>query len=318
MGDDSRKADTEVFGHEHPEITGEIVAHVSCVKHTYSDATVVSLCGLGLAVARGERAVVLGPNGSGKSTLLYHLLGLLRPDEGAVRVFGKDPAREWAQVSRRIGVVLQNVDEQILAPTVFDDVAFSPRNYGYPEDQVKTMVEQAMAWLGIAPLREKVPHYLSGGEKRKVALAGALVLQPELLILDEPFEGLDPSARNELIALLNRLHKERGTTMIVTTHDINTVPLFADAVHMMVAGEGIVDQGTPRRIFSRSSLLARSNLEQPVLAQLFESLRECGLDLGHPLTVEEATDALIHWLQQAGAPVGPFHPTENPKGLEEL
>ncbi len=301
---DSRKADADLFGHEHPELEGEIVAHVSCVKHTYSDATVVSLCGLGLAVARGERAVVLGPNGSGKSTLLFHLLGLLRPDEGAVRLFGKDPAREWTQISRRVGVVLQNVDEQILAPTVFDDIAFSPRNYGYPESQVQTMVEQVMAWLGITHLRDKVPHYLSGGEKRKVALAGALVLQPELLIMDEPFEGLDPRARGELITLLNRLHDERGTTMIVTTHDINTVPLFADAVHIMVAGEGIVERGAPHRIFSRAALLARSNIEPPVLAQLFQSLRECGLDLGHPLTVEEATETLTRWLRLLTAPAG--------------
>ena len=301
---DDRKADAELFGHEHPELEGEIVAHVSCVKHTYSDATVVSLCGLGLAVARGERAVVLGPNGSGKSTLLYHLLGLLRPDEGAVRLFGKDPAREWPQISQRVGVVLQNVDEQILAPTVFDDIAFSPRNYGYPEGQVQAMVEQVMAWLGLTHLRDKVPHYLSGGEKRKVALAGALVLQPELLIMDEPFEGLDPRARGELITLLNRLHDERGTTMIVTTHDINTVPLFADAVHIMVAGEGIVERGAPHRVFSRAALLARSNIEPPILAQLFQSLRECGLDLGHPLTVEEATEMLTRWLRQPTAPAG--------------
>ncbi|MCC7354418.1 MAG: ATP-binding cassette domain-containing protein [Anaerolineae bacterium] len=299
-----RQADAEVFGHEHPELAGEIVAHISCVKHTYSDATVVSLCGLGLAVAKGERAVVLGPNGSGKSTLLFHLLGLLRPDEGAVRLFGKDPAREWAQVSQRVGVVLQNVDEQILAPTVFDDVAFSPRNYGYPEGQVQTMVEQVMAWLGITHLRDKVPHYLSGGEKRKVAMAGALVLQPELLIMDEPFEGLDPRARSELIALLNRLHSERETTMIVTTHDINTVPLFADSVHIMVAGEGIVERDAPHRVFSRAALLARSNIEPPVLAQLFQSLRECGLDLGHPQTVVEATEMLTRWLQKPTAPAG--------------
>lgn len=306
-GDREMNTETEPFGHRHPEVKGEIIAHVSCVEHTYGDATTVSLCGLDFVVVRGERAVVLGPNGSGKSTLLYHLLGLLRPDRGMVRLFGQDPARAWSRLSHRVGVVLQNVDEQILAPTVFDDIAFSPRNYGYREAEVKAMVEQAMEWLGISHLRDKVPHYLSGGEKRRVALAGALVLQPELLILDEPFEGLDPRARDELIGLLNRLHRERGTTMIVTTHDINTVPRFADAVHIMVAGEGIVDRGTPQRIFSRAALLHRSNIEPPILAQLFQSLRECGLDLGHPLTVEEATEALTRWLRQ------PLAPPESPE-----
>ncbi len=301
------KPEGETFDHAHPEVQGEVVAHVSCVEHTYSDATTVSLCGLDFVVVRGERAVVLGPNGSGKSTLLYHLLGLLRPDRGVVRLFGQDPAREWSRLAPRVGVVLQNVDEQILAPTVFDDIAFSPRNFGYPEAQVKEMTEQTMAWLGISHLRDKVPHYLSGGEKRRVALAGALVLQPELLILDEPFEGLDPRARDELIGLLNRLHQERGTTMIVTTHDINPVPRFADSVHIMVAGAGIVERGTPQRIFSRAALLHRSHIEPPILAQLFQSLRECGLDLGHPLTIEEATEALLRWLRQ------PLTPPESPE-----
>jgi len=127
----------------------------------------VSLCGLDFAVTAAQRVVVLGPNGSGKSTLLYHLLGLLRPDEGLVRLFGHDPAQHWSAVRERVGVVLQNVDEQILAPTVFDDIAFSPRNYGRSEDEVEALVDKVMSDLNIAHLRAKVPHYLSGGEKRK-------------------------------------------------------------------------------------------------------------------------------------------------------
>ncbi len=281
--------------HGHPEVKGEIVAHVSCVRHTYADKTVVSLCGLDFVVTRGQKAVILGPNGSGKSTLLYHLLGLLKPDEGSVSLFGKDPARDWGELSRRVGVVLQNVEEQLLAPTVYDDIAFSPRNYGHSEDQVREMVERAMEWLEISHLQDKVPHDLSGGEKRKVALAGALVLQPEMLIMDEPFEGLDPKARDDLISLLNRLNAEKGTTLIVTTHDVDTVPRFADAVFMLVAGGQIVQRGTHERIFSRADLLARSNVEPPVLSQLFDSLRQCGLDLGHPMTVEEAASALMSW-----------------------
>ncbi len=291
------------FDHVHPEAQGEIIAHVSCIRHTYSDATTVSLCGLDFAVTAAQRVVVLGPNGSGKSTLLYHLLGLLRPDEGLVRLFGHDPAQHWSAVRERVGVVLQNVDEQILAPTVYDDIAFSPRNYGRSESEVKALVEKVMSDLNITHLRDKVPHYLSGGEKRKVALAGALVLEPELLIMDEPFEGLDPKSRDELIALLNRLHEAKHVSFIMTTHEVEIVPQLADSVYMLVQGGGIAERGTPRRLFSHADVLARSNIEPPVLARLFDTLRDCGLDVGEPpLTVDEAAEQLVAWASSAVSP----------------
>jgi len=298
---DYHTEDEEPFDHVHPEAKGrQIIAHVSCVRHTYSDATTVSLCGLDFIVTAAQRVVVLGPNGSGKSTLLYHLLGLLRPDEGVVRLFGHDPAQHWSAVREKVGVVLQNVDEQILAPTVYDDIAFSPRNYGRPETEIKALVEKVMDDLHITHLRAKVPHYLSGGEKRKVALAGALVLQPELLIMDEPFEGLDPKSREELIALLNNLHQTRHVSFILTTHEVDIVPQLADSVYILVPGGGIVERGTPRRLFSRADVLERSNIEPPVLAKLFETLRDCGLDVGGaPLTVEEAAERLIVWARHA-------------------
>jgi cobalt/nickel transport system ATP-binding protein len=295
------EGEDEPFDHVHPEAMGQqIIAHVSCVSHTYSDATTVSLCGLDFVVTAAQRVVILGPNGSGKSTLLYHLLGLLRPDEGLVRLFGHDPAQHWSAVREKVGVVLQNVDEQILAPTVYDDIAFGPRNYGRTEDEVKALVEKVMSDLNITHLRDKVPHYLSGGEKRKVALAGALVLEPELLIMDEPFEGLDPKSRDELIALLNRLHETKHVSFILTTHDVDIVPQLADSVYMLVQGGEIVEHGTPRRLFSRADVLARSNIEPPVLARLFETLRDCGLDVGgSPLTVNEAAERLVVWARRA-------------------
>jgi cobalt/nickel transport system ATP-binding protein len=290
------------FDHVHPEVTGkEVIAHVSCVRHTYSDATRVSLCGLDFVVTAAERVVILGPNGSGKSTLLFHLLGLLKPDEGLVRLFGHDPVEHWSAIREKVGVVLQNVDDQILAPTVYEDIAFSPRNYGRSQAEIRELVGKVMEDLNIAHLRDKVPHYLSGGEKRKVALAGALVLEPRLLIMDEPFEGLDPRAREELIALLNGLHENKGISFILTTHDVDIVPQLADSVYMLVHGGEIVERGTPRRLFSRADLLARSNIEPPVLAQLFETLRECGLDVGGPpLTVDEAAERLMNWASRAG------------------
>lgn len=289
---------------QNPAASGnDPVVRVSCVRHTYPDRTIVHLCGLEFVVERGQRVVILGPNGCGKSTLLFHILGLLEPQEGAVAVFGVDPARHFNRIRERVGVLLQNVDEQILAPTVWDDVSFSPRNYGYPEAEVDAMVEAALERVGITHLRHKICHYLSGGEKRKVALAGALVLQPELLVLDEPFEGLDPASRADLVELLNQLARDHGITMVTATHDINVVKAMADVVYVLVRGGEIVAHGTPDEVFREPELLRASHLEPPVLAELFARLEEHGLSLGRPLTVEEAAKALLDWSTRLRAPV---------------
>jgi len=273
--------------------SGKEIIKVSCVKHIYPDRTEVYLCGLDFVVHEGERVVILGPNGSGKSTLLHHLLGLLEPHEGLVRVFGHNPAKEYEKIRSRIGVLLQDVNDQIIAPTVWDDVAFCPRNFGLSEQEVGQMVERALNQVGIAHLRDKICHYLSEGERRKVALAGALVLQPELLILDEPLEGLDPKSRTDLISLFNQLHSLGGITIVMTTHDVNLVSHFADSVYMLVKGGEIVSRGSPRDLFANTERFFSSSLDPPLLAALFKRLQEEGLQLGIPLTVEEAVKEIM-------------------------
>jgi len=269
-------------------MTDDIAVRVSCVRHVYADRTQVHLCGLDFVVQKGQRVVILGPNGSGKSTLLYHILGLLEPNEGDVSVFGVNPARSFNKIRERVGVVLQNVDEQILAPTVWDDVSFSPRNYGYPEREVDRMVDAVLEEVGIAHLRDKVCHLLSGGEKRKVALAGALVLSPELLVMDEPFEGLDPASKSDLSALLNELHTKNGMTMVTATHDVHAVPDLADVVYVLVAGGEITARGSVEDIFADAARLKASNIEPPQIVELFQRLDEEGLNLGRPSSVEDA------------------------------
>ena len=291
---------------------GDSIVRVSCVRHTYPDRTIVHLCGLDFVVERGQRVVILGPNGCGKSTLLFHILGLLEPQEGEVRVFGTDPAHHFNRIRERVGVLLQNVDEQIIAPTVWDDVSFSPRNYGYSDAEVDSKVERALERVGISHLRHKVCHYLSGGEKRKVALAGALVLEPELLVLDEPFEGLDPASRADLVALMNQLHRDHGVTLVTATHDVNVVQAMADVVYVLVRGGEIVAHGTPDVVFRDPQLLRNSNLEPPVLAELFQRLEQQGLDLGRPLSLDDASRAILDWsarqarlLRLASPPLAP-------------
>ncbi len=271
----------------------EAAVRVSCVRHTYPDRTQVHLCGLDFVVERGQRVVILGPNGCGKSTLLFHILGLLEPQEGEVSVFGVSPARQFERIRERIGVLLQNVEEQIIAPTVWDDVSYSPRSYGHGDAEVEKRVTAALEKVGIAHLRHKVCHHLSGGEKRKVALAGALVLDPELLVLDEPFEGLDPASRSELVALLNRLNREHGVTLVIATHDVNVVSQMADFVYVLLRGGEIVKHGSPAEIFGDPEMLRRSNIEPPVLDELFQRLEREGLALGHPHSIEEAARLLL-------------------------
>ncbi len=280
----------------------EPIVTVSCLKHTYPDTTEIHICGLDFIVNRGERIVILGGNGSGKTTLLYHILGLLVPDEGNVSVFGVNPATSYNTIRERIGVLLQNVDEQILSPTVGDDISFSPRNYGYGNEEIETMIAQVMSELGIGHLRDKICHYLSGGEKRKVALAGALVMRPELLILDEPFEGLDSRSRGELVTLLNKQNRE-GMTIVMSTHDLNLVASFADRAYVLSKGQGVIAAGTPAEIFMQADALRSANIDPPLLTELFLKLREKGLAVDVPTHMEQAVNDLVR-LMKSGSGSG--------------
>ncbi len=270
----------------------ETIVTVSCLKHIYPDTTEIHICGLDFVVKRGERVVVLGGNGSGKTTLLYHILGLLAPNEGKVAVFGVNPSGRYNDIRERIGVLLQNVDDQILSPTVWDDISFSPRNYGLGKKESSHMVEQVMDELGIRHLRDKICHYLSGGEKRKVALAGALVMRPELLILDEPFEGLDSRSRTELVALLNKRNGE-GMTIVMSTHDLNLVSGFADRVYVLAKGHGVITAGTAADIFLQVEALKASNIDPPILTELFLKLRDQGVPVDVPVHVDQAVSDLV-------------------------
>ncbi|HUT74039.1 MAG TPA: energy-coupling factor ABC transporter ATP-binding protein [Armatimonadota bacterium] len=275
----------------------ERIVKVSCIRHVYPDRTAVHLCGLDMVVDRGDRVAIVGPNGGGKSTMLHHIIGLLRAHEGEVDVFGVDPARDYARIRERVGVVLQNAEEQIIAPTVRDDVSFSPRNYGYPSARVREMVDEVLAELGIAHLADRVCHYLSGGEKRKVALAGALVTRPELVILDEPFEGLDPRSKHEMIDLLNHLHDEHGLSIVYTTHEVNIVPLVSNRVYV-VCRDGVIFEGTPEQTFAQRELLEKVGLEQPTLAELSYLLGRLGVKLDLPSGVADAARMIADALSQ--------------------
>ena len=265
----------------------EHLIKVHCLRHIYPDKTEVNICGLDFVVKPGERVVVLGPNGAGKTTLLSHILGLLKPVEGQVEVLGMQPHKHFNQVRKHIGVVFQNVDEQIIGHRVLDDIAFSLRNEGFSRQQVEEKVGEIAAMLGIEDILNKIPHYLSGGQKKKVALAGAISMMPEILILDEPFNGLDPKSKDEMIDLLNRLNQEKGITLVITTHDINIVPDIADIIYVINKGS-IVTKGSLNEVFGQADLLREANLQLPVLMELFDRLRKKGYSLELPANLDDA------------------------------
>ena len=269
----------------------DTVIEIHCVEHTYLGGVRVDLCGVNFKVQRGQRIAVLGPNGSGKSTLLKHILGILKPTKGSVAVFGEDPSRHYDRIRNKIGAVMQNADEQLIGPTVFDDIAFAPLNFGFSREDTRRRVEAMLQALEITHLRDRLPHYLSGGEKRKVALAGALVFSPELLILDEPLEGVDYTSRQEISAFLRKLHAETGMTIISTMHDMDLVSELADAGYVMQEGGRLDLYGSITELFFEHDL-SRYNLAPPAIAQLITLLNQRGKALPRTLNLRALADAL--------------------------
>lgn len=239
-----------------------------------------------LRIAPGERVALLGGNGSGKTTLLRLVAGLMSPLSGELRVFGVRPDRAFDAVRDRLGLLMQHAEDQLIAPTVEDDVAFTPRNLGWSEERVMAEVDRMLEELEIEPLRRRVIHDLSGGERVRVALAGALITCPELLLLDEPFEHLDPATRQELVGLMRRL-AERGVAILLSTHQIQLVPQAADRLYVLAPGGRLAMHGTPGEVFGLPQELRSLRIEPPVLWELFARL---GLPM--PGSLDEAVRVL--------------------------
>ena len=242
----------------------------------------MALDGLSLAVGRGRRLAVLGPNGAGKSTLLLHLNGTLKPHEGEVLLDGEAGSYSRAGLSRwrrRVGLVLQEPDDQLFAATVTEDVSFGPLNLGLGEAETRERVAEALAALGIAELAERATHMLSFGQKKRVAIAGAIAMRPEVLLLDEPVAGLDHQGARRLLAALGTL-SAAGTTLVFTTHDVDLAWAFADEVALFDAGR-VVRFGPAAEVLADRVALARAGLEPPLLLELGFRTREEAL-AGHP------------------------------------
>ena len=260
---------------------------------TAEGAAPTVLDGLTLSVRRGEFVAVLGHNGSGKSTLAKHFNAILLPSGGKVYVDGMDTCDEnlLLDIRRRVGMVFQNPDNQIVASVVEEDVAFGPENLGVPSEEIRARVDSALAAVGMTEYARHAPHLLSGGQKQRVAIAGVLAMRPECIVLDEPTAMLDPAGRREVLDTVKRLNREQGITVVLITHHMDEA---AQADRLIVMHDGhIMADDSPEQVFQNVDGLRSLGLEVPEPVALLYELRQNGVDVSlTALTVDECAGVL--------------------------
>nr|DAV46598.1 MAG TPA: STRUCTURAL MAINTENANCE OF CHROMOSOMES PROTEIN [Caudoviricetes sp.] len=272
------------------------IIEVKNVTYEYTDEekTFAAVKNLSLNIERGSFTVILGHNGSGKSTLAKMLNGLNKPTSGDVFADGintKDEKTE-IEVKRKVGMVFQNPDNQIIASIVEEDVAFGPENLGIPPKEIEKRVEDALKAVDMWEFRKSTPHHLSGGQKQRIAIAGIIAMQPECLVLDEPTAMLDPKGRAEIISTLHRLNRDMGITVVLITHYMEEAE-NADRVIVMNDGEIIADD-KPKVIFSDVERLKKVGLDVPQTAELLYNLKKNGFAVDtHALSIKEAAEQII-------------------------
>ena len=272
-----------------------VIDHLS---HTYfdgatSNAALKDVC---LDIREGEFLSVIGHTGCGKTTLVQHLNGLLLPTSGKVLVDGLDTAekKQRPQIRALVGMVFQYPEYQLFADTVREDVAFGPRNMKLSEDEIALRVSEAMTMVGLSmeEVAEKAPFELSGGEKRRAALAGILAMQPKYLVLDEPMAGLDPQGRQNILAMLEKLRTDTGCSIIMVSHSMEDVARHADRILVMNHGE-VMYLDTPRAVFSHSDELAEMGLSLPAPCRVAALLRSKGIDAPADVCTREDLEAFL-------------------------
>lgn len=265
------------------------------LTYTYPDGT-KALDNVNFSVEKGENIALLGPNGAGKSTLLHHFNGLHMPTSGKVYVLEKEVTRKnLDEIRQKVGLVFQDPDDQLFARTVSQDIAFGPTNLGLPKSEVEQRVKWAIEVTELQGLENKAPQNISTGQKKRAALAGVLAMKPQVIVLDEPMANLDPRTASKILTLLLQLNKELGLTLIIATHDVDLVPLFADEICILNKGQ-IVLQGKPQEVFSQADVLRSMDLRLPRITHLFEILSKRNqllTDKQYPLTIGEARREIL-------------------------
>lgn len=272
----------------------KIVLKTDNLNYIYHDG-VHAIKDINIKINEGEKVAIMGPNGAGKSTLFLHFNGLKEPDSGNIEVDGEKMVynkKELLEIRQKVGIVFQNPNDQLFAPSVEEDVAFGPMNLGLPIEEVEKRTAEALELVEMSDSKDKPPHHLSGGQQKKVAIAGIIAMRPEIMILDEPTAGLDPQGVDQILEILNKLNEE-GMTIVISSHDVEMINDFAD--HIFVLKEGkIIGDGTPDEIFSNHELLEKANLKPPKTAELLKILKENGLDVNiNKIKVKDCCEEIL-------------------------
>ena len=266
------------------------------ISYFYPDGT-KALENVDFKAKRGKIVALLGPNGAGKSTLFLHFNGILRPNSGNIIIDGEPLSydkKHLMKVRQKVGIVFQNPDDQLFAPTVIEDVAFGPMNMGLTDEEVEKRVKEALKKVGMAGFENKAPHHLSGGQKKRVAIAGILAMNPQIMVLDEPTSGLDPRGASQILRILYQLNQE-GMTIVISTHDVDLVPLYAYNVYIINEGK-IIKEGSPPEVFEDVKTIRKANLRLPRIAHLMEILEKedkLPFEKPYPLTIGEARRRIL-------------------------
>ena len=272
---------------------------INDVKYSYENSETEALRGVSISIADGEFVAIVGHNGSGKSTLAKMLNALQLPSSGSVTVFGMDTADEskTLDIRKKVGMVFQNPDNQIVTTVVEEDVGFGPENIGVPTEEIWKRVDESLKAVGMTMYRKQSPNHLSGGQKQRVAIAGVMAMKPECIVLDEPTAMLDPNGRKEVIRTVHELNRAEGITMVLITHYMEEV-VDADRVIVMDDGHIVMD-GTPKEIFSRVEELKQYRMDVPQVTELAWELQKKGIPLPDGiLRKSELLDALVPLLKE--------------------
>lgn len=265
------------------------------LSFTYPDGT-QALKNVNIQIKKGEKIAIMGPNGAGKSTLFSHFNGLSEPTSGHVEIDGEKiifEREELLKVRQKVGIVFQDPNDQLFAPTVKEDVAFGPMNLGLDYDEVKNRIAESLEMVGMSGFEEKTPHHLSGGQQKRVAIAGIIAMRPEIMILDEPTAGLDPEGVDKVLNILNNLNDE-GMSIVISSHDIDMVNHFADKIFVLYGGE-IIAEGDKHQIFSDKDLLKKAHLKAPITTEILYRLKENGMNVDtEKITVEETVNEILN------------------------
>ena len=282
------------------------ILEVKNVSFLYSRGTPferVALDDVSLVFERGKITGLIGHTGSGKSTLVSMLNGLYKPDSGQILLDGKDiweKPKEISKIRYRVGLVMQYPEYQLFDETVESDIGFGPRNQGLSKDEVAERVRESIRYTGIdETLLEKSPFELSGGQKRRVAIAGIIAMRPDVLVLDEPAAGLDPRGRREILGHLRSFVEDRNASVVLVSHSMEDMASYCDNVIVMNSSR-VYASGSVSEIFSRSDELVNIGLDVPVVSKIAAALREKGIDLsGELYTVEGAKNAILEYIGRA-------------------